>query len=79
MSVWDKILRIRFLKENEKITKNFEKLHHEKILTTIMDEYGYANEEELVAAIANKSISSKISEYSKKQEEINKLLKKVKR
>jgi len=61
------------------ITKNFEKLHHEKILNTIMDEFGYANKEELVAAISNKSISIKISEYSKKQEEINKLLKKVKK
>jgi hypothetical protein len=61
------------------ITKNFEKLHHEKILTTIMDEYDYANKEELVAAVSNKSISAKISEYSKKQEEINKLLKKVKK
>ncbi|MHA1124288.1 MAG: HEAT repeat domain-containing protein [Candidatus Heimdallarchaeota archaeon] len=60
------------------ITKNFEKLHHEKILTTIMDEFGYANKEELDAAISNKSINAKISEYSKKQEEINKLLKKVK-
>ncbi|MHA1244046.1 MAG: hypothetical protein ACTSP7_05660 [Candidatus Heimdallarchaeota archaeon] len=60
------------------LTKNFEKLHHEKILTTIMDEFGYANKEELAAAISNKSINPKISDYSKKQEEINKLLKKVK-
>ncbi|MHA1923807.1 MAG: hypothetical protein ACTSVP_12105 [Candidatus Heimdallarchaeota archaeon] len=60
------------------LTKNFEKLHHEKILTTIMDEFGYANKEELSAAISNKSINAKISDYSKKQEEINKLLKKVK-
>jgi len=60
------------------ITKNFEKLHYEKILTTIMDEFGYANKDELVAAISNKTINAKISEYAKKQEEINKLLKKVK-
>ena len=60
------------------ITKNFEKLHHEKILTTILDEFGYANKDELAVAISNKSINAKISEYAKKQEEINKLLKKVK-
>lgn len=60
------------------ITKNFEKLHYEQILTTILDEFGYANKEELVAAISNKTINTKISEYAKKQEEINKLLQKVK-
>lgn len=60
------------------VTKNFEKLHHEKILTTILDEFGYVNKDELAVAISNKSINAKISEYTKKQDEINKLLKKVK-
>ncbi len=61
------------------ITKSFEKLHHEQIMDTIFDEFGYNNKEELIAAVKNKSIKNKINDYRKKQADIQKTLKKVSR
>ncbi len=61
------------------ITKSFEKLHYEQIMDTIFDEFGYNDKEELIAAVKNKSIKNKINDYRKKQADIQKTLKKVKR
>jgi len=61
------------------ITKSFEKLHYEQIMDTIFDEFGYNDKDELIAAIKNKSIKNKINDYRKKQVDIQKTLKKVKR
>ncbi|NHJ33163.1 MAG: HEAT repeat domain-containing protein [Asgard group archaeon] len=61
------------------ITKSFEKLHYEQIMDTIFDEFGYKDKDELVAAVKNKSIKSKINDYRKKQADIKKTLKKVSR
>jgi len=61
------------------ITKSFEKLHYEQIMDTIFDEFGYNDKDELIAAIKNKSIKNKINDYRKKQADIQKTLKKVKR
>ncbi|NHK30654.1 MAG: hypothetical protein FK730_04840 [Asgard group archaeon] len=70
---------INLIKEivNLDITKSFEKLHYEKILDTINAEFGYKSINEINTAILNKSINKKIDEYSKKQDEINRMLKKV--
>jgi HEAT repeat protein len=70
---------INLIKEivNMNITKSFEKLHFEKIIDTISAEFGYSSKKEIIAAIENKSINKKIDEYSRKQEEINRMLKKV--
>ena len=61
------------------ITKSFEKLHHEQIMDTIFDEFGYKDKEELIAAVKNKSIKNKIDVYRKKQADIKKTLKKMTR
>lgn len=61
------------------ITKSFEKLHHEQIMDTIFDEFGYNSKEELIAAVKNKSIKNKINDYRKKQADIQKTLKKMSR
>ncbi|NHJ84648.1 MAG: HEAT repeat domain-containing protein [Asgard group archaeon] len=60
-----------------KLTKSFEKLHYEKILTSIFDEFGYKTENEIGKAISDKSINEKIASYIKNQKSIDKMLKKV--
>ncbi len=62
---------------NLSITKSFEKLHYEKILETLLAEFGYQTKEELLAAISDKSIMKKITAYNKKQTEIAATLKKI--
>ncbi|MHA1220222.1 MAG: hypothetical protein ACTSQB_00655, partial [Candidatus Heimdallarchaeota archaeon] len=59
------------------ITKNFEKLHFNQILDTICNEFNYDTIDDILAAIQDKSINPKIAEYSKRQSEINRTLRKV--
>ncbi len=62
---------------NLKIDKSLEEIHYTKILNTIGEEFGYKSKEEILDAIQNKSINDKIQDYTKKQKEIEKALKKV--
>lgn len=61
-----------------KVTKQFELLHYDRIVQSLLDKYGFKNLEEIMTAIKEKRLEEAIEQHIREKKEIEKTLDKVK-